>query len=103
MPAVVALTVIVTGCVPVMSDKLAGIVTLLHVTVVFVTVHGVLTLTNPQLVLLKVTVGLAPNPAPLMVTGIVVPAVHVVGETLAILTGSTSVIVVVFLIPVLFA
>jgi hypothetical protein len=102
-PLVVVVTVIVTGCVPVMLDRFDGTETLLHVIVVFVAVHGVLMFTEPQLVLLNVTVGFVPNPPPLMVTvngG--VPAVQVAGMTLEMLTGCTRVMMVVLLIPVSF-
>jgi hypothetical protein len=102
IPLVVALTVTVTFCETVIFDRLVGMETLLHMMDVFVSVQGVLMETEPQLVLLNDTLGFVPNPAPLMVTDIVVPAVHVAGETLVILIGSTIVMVVVFLIPVSF-
>jgi len=72
---------------------LSGMETLLQVMeVLLVAVHGELTVTAPQLVGLKVTEGFVPNPPPVMVTGIVVPAVHTAGVTgVAMLTGCTRV------------
>jgi hypothetical protein len=52
----------------------------------------------PQLGFVKATVGLEPNPAPEIMTLVVVPAVNAAGVTVVMLTGSTSVMLVVALI-----
>jgi hypothetical protein len=91
----VVVTVIVAGCDAVMLDRLAGIVTLHWIVVVFVGGRTQELLISGQLGLLIDICELESKPVPVMMTGeIVVPAAQDVGETPVMVTGFRSVSVV---------